>query len=481
MKIKDILKGIDYEIIKGSIDKCVDDITYDSRNANENNLFVALPGIDTDGHNYIKNVIDNGCKVAIVSKDVDYDGITLIKVKDTRLALPYLSANLFGHPDNKLIKIGITGTKGKTSISYMIHKILSNAGKKVGVIGTNGTLINGIMYEHKNTTPESYYIQKYMKMMVDAGVNYLVMEVSSQALKVGRVDNIFFDYAIFTNISSDHVGPREHPTFDDYVESKARLFKKSKCNILNIDDAYYQRMFNENVKTYTYGKNGDLKITNIEYVNENHKMGMSFDTKGLVEDKFFLSVPGVFAIYNACAAILLSHLLGISNSIIVNSLKDITIDGRTEIINVDNRYKMVIDFAHNKLSIESIISSMKYFNPSRIITIFGVGGGRSRDLRKEIGATVAKYSDFCIVTMDNPRNDDIDIINGDIVEGIEKYHNNYKVIVNREDAIKFAMDNAHDNDIILLIGKGHEHFQEVSGKISYFNEREIIEKYGNIK
>ena len=472
MKLDNILKGIEYKVLKGNTDYIIEDITYDSRTTNSTNCFIALPGIDRDGHDYIKSAILNGCKCFIVSKNVDIkEDVNIILVSDTRKLLPIISSNLFDNPADKLIKIGITGTKGKTSVSYMIKKVLENNGLSVGVIGTNGTFYNDKKIEHKNTTPESYLVQKYMRQMVDDGIKYLIMEVSSQALKVGRVSNIVFDYAIFTNLSMDHVGKREHESFDDYIDSKAKLFKQSKIGILNSDDEKYERMINNaTCKIITYGKNNsDYEIKNIEKC-----IGNTFGMEFTLNDKsYYVGMPGEFSVYNATSVIILSKLLNISDEVINKSLKDIKIEGRAEIINI-NDFKVVIDYAHNNLSIESIIKTMKEFG-DKIITIIGCGGGRARDLRVGIGATVGALSNLTIITADNPRNDDLDEINEDIKKGVDSVNGKSIIIPDREEAIKYAINDVKDKDIILILGKGHEKFQEVKGVVTLFDERKIIE------
>ncbi len=483
MRIRELLKNIDYEVVKGNINVDIKDIAYDSRKISKDYVFVCLIGIDADGHDYIDKAIDNGASAIIVCKDINIDrDVTVIKIRDTRLELPILSANLFDNPGDKLIKVAITGTKGKTSIAWMIKEILESANKKVGVIGTIGTYIDGKLYEHKNTTPESYQVQKFMRMMVDKGVKYLVMEASSQALKVGRINNIIFDYAIFTNLSIDHIGPREHSSYQDYRDSKALLFKQSKVGIFNSDDKEYSNMVkNATCSVFTYGKkNANLVINNYKAINDDTFLGMEFDTSynGII-NTYRVSAPGEFSVYNASAAIMLAKLLNISNDYIKLGLINFRVSGRCEIFNINNKYKVIIDFAHNKISMESIINTFKLYHPNRIITIFGCGGGRSSERRYELGSTAGKYSDLSIVTTDNPRYDDIDDINKDIINGIKSVDGTYLVIKDRGDAIRYALMHAEYNDIILLLGKGHERFQEIKGIVYPFNELDIINEFLN--
>lgn len=481
MKIKKILENIDYELIQGDINLNVNEIVYDSRKCTKDSAFIALKGIDTDGHKYISSVIDKGCKCIFVCEDVSNisKDITVIKLSDTRKELAYLAENFFEHPKDHLIKIGITGTKGKTTTSYMIKSILESNGEKVGVIGTIGTVIDNKIYEHKNTTPESYEVQKYMRMMVDAGVKYLVMEVSSQALKVGRVSNIYYDYSIFTNLSIDHIGEREHKDFEDYSTSKSLLFKQSEIGIINKDDKYYNIMTdNCSCKIYTYGKNNcDLNLVDSKYYIDDNLLGISINTSGLVDNEFLVSAPGLFSAYNAMSSILLCNLLGVCDEKIIEGLKNFKVKGRCEILNLPKGVKVIIDYAHNKVSMESIIKTMKEYKSGRVVTVFGCGGGRSSDRRFELGEMSGKYADFSIVTMDNPRYDDINEINKDISNGIESVGGNYIIINDRENAIRYAIENAKNNDIILLLGKGHEKFQQVKDKIYDLDEEKIVSEY----
>ena len=480
MKLIKILEKIDYKLIKGSLDIDIKDISYDSRRIKKGFLFVCLIGIDSDGHNYISKAIEKGAVGVITCEDVDIkEDVTVVKINDTRTQLSILSANLFDNPADKLIKIAITGTKGKTSTSFMIKSILEENKEKVGVIGTIGTYINNVLYENKNTTPESYFIQKYMRQMVDEGVKYLIMEASSQALKVGRINNITFDYAIFTNLSMDHVGPREHPTYEDYVNSKMLLFKQSKIGIVNSDDKEYERIKQlSKAKLYTYGENNnsDYTLHDIKYVNNSNFLGTEFKVKGKINDIFNVSSPGEFSAYNALSAIILSSLLKIDINVIKKGLEKFSVEGRCESISI-NDYSVVIDFAHNRLSMESIISTMKNYNHNRIIAVYGCGGGRSKKLRYELGEVGGKLCDLNIITEDNSRNDDLDDIISDITKGIKDNDGEYKIIKDRKKAREYALSIAEKNDIILILGKGHEKFQEIKGIKYPFDEKKIINDY----
>ena len=477
MQLKKILNNIEYEIINGTIDIDIKDISYDSREIKQNYAFVCLIGIDTDGHNYIKEAIKNGA----TCKNVDINTTTtIIKIKDTRQQLSIMSANLFGNPQEKLIKIGITGTKGKTSTSWILKKIIEETKEKVGIIGTLGTYIDNYQIKHKNTTPESYQIQKFMKQMVDNNIKYLIMEASSTALKVGRINNITFDYAIFTNLSTDHIGPREHPTYEDYKNSKIKLFKQSKIGIINKDDQAFEEIKNQaTCKIYTYGKNktSDIIIKDIKYQQNQNKLTTTFtlETKGN-RTTYEIPAPGEFSAQNSASAILVARLLGINETQIKKGLQKFKVEGRCEIINIGNK-NIIIDFAHNQLSMESLIKTIKKYHPKKIITIFGCGGGRSKQIRYELGKTAGKLSDLSIITTDNPRNDNIEDIIRDIEKGIKEEQGQYEIIKDRKEAIIHALDIVKEHEIILLLGKGHEKYQEIQGKKYPFDEKEIINNY----
>ena len=474
MKLKKILENIEYKLVKGTVEIDIKDIAYNSNDIKKDYAFICLEGIDTDGHNYIKEAIKKGAICIITCKKIKIkEEITQIQIKDTRKQLSYISANLFENPQEKLIKIGITGTKGKTSTAYMIKSILEENQEKVGVIGTLGTYIDGEMYKHKNTTPESYYIQKYMKKMVDKNIKYLIMETSSQALKVGRVNNIIFDYAIFTNLSSDHIGPREHKNYKEYKNSKIKLFNQSKIGIVNKDDKTYKDIIKQtNCKIYTYGKKGKIKIKNIE----KKELGIEFELEGLLKGKYFVKAPGKFSAYNAASAIIVTKLLNIKKEKIKKGLEKYKVEGRCEIKKI-KKYHVITDYAHNKLSMESIIKTMKTYPHNKIITIFGCGGGRDKKIRKDLGKTSGKLSDLSIITTDNPRYDNNKKIIKDIEKGIKKTKGKYRIIEDRKEAIIYALKNAQEKDIVLILGKGHEKYQDIKGEKHYFDEKQIINEY----
>ena len=483
MKLKEILNGIHYEIIKGDLNIDINDICYDSRKVKSNDLFICLVGVNSDGHNYIDSAINNGAKCIIVEKNVNIDSdVTIIKVDNTRRYLSRLSINFFGNPSSEMTTIGITGTKGKTTTSWMIKNILEEDGKSVGVIGTMGIFYGDKYYETVNTTPESYEVQKYLREMVSNGVKYLVMEVSSQALKVGRVDGMIFDYGVFTNLTKDHVGEGEHPDMDDYIYSKSLLFKMCKHGIFNIDDDHYKDMICNctcSINTYGYDKSSDLVITDTKLLRKEHFIGVEVYTDGLIKDSILINTPGLFSVYNGICAALVTKLLGCDINSIKNALKKVAVKGRVEIVPVSDKYSVIIDYAHNGVSMENILKTMKEYNPKRIVSLFGCGGNRSRDRRYDMGEISGKYADFTIITEDNSRFEDVNDIMNDIEIGIKRTGGKYIKIADRSEAIKYALDNALDGDIILLLGKGHETYQDKNGTRVHYDEREIISKIMN--
>ena len=480
MKLKEMFEGIDYTLVKGDIELSVNDIVYDSRKTKDGVLFMAIPGSVVDGHDYINDAIKNGAKVILISKDIDIpDDVTVIKVKDTRKILSKLAMRLFKYPQSKLKTIAITGTKGKTTTSFMIKRILEVAGYKCGLIGTTGVYIGDKVYPAKNTTPESYETIRYMNEMVKKKMDFMVMEVSSQALKYDRVNDIIFDFGIFTNLTQDHIGENEHPNMKDYILSKAKLFNQCNHGIFNIDDNHFYDMIqggDASINTYGYDERADLRVKDIKLLREKGFIGIELTTDGLVKDTFKISSPGKFSSYNAMAAILTTHMLGIDDKYIKKALADFHVKGRVEPVHVSDDFTLLIDYAHNGVSTESILSTIRDYDPGRIVTIFGCGGNRSKDRRYEMGEMAGKYSDFCIITEDNNRYEEFDDIAKDILIGMHKTDCEYIIIPDRKEAIKYAIVNGKKGDIIMLIGKGHEDYKEIKGKRYPFDERVIIKE-----
>lgn len=480
MKIIDLLKDIDYELIKGNLFDDIIDIAYDTRKVIPGSLFVAITGTQVDGHSFINDAIIKGANTIIVEKDILVDAnVNIIKINNTRKGLSQLSANFFGHPENKLTTIAITGTKGKTTTSWMIKSILEKDNKKVGVIGTNGVFYTDKHIKINNTTPESYDVFKYMNDMVNNGVEYLVIEVSSQALMLNRVYSICFDYGIFTNLSLDHIGDNEHKDFDDYKYCKSLLFKQCKMGIFNIDDENANYMIkNATCKVSTIGMldnfDLDLQVISTNLFRENGTLGIILKTKGLINDSFKVSVPGNFSAYNSLCAIMVCHLLKVSDSVIKEALANFKVRGRVEPVEISDKFTILIDYAHNGMSMESILTTMREYHPRRLITVFGCGGNRSKTRRYEMGEISGKYADLSIITADNSRYEEVEDIINDILIGVKKTTGSYVSIADRKQAIKYSIQNAQEGDIILVLGKGQEDYQEIKGVKYPFDERIII-------
>ena len=478
MRLRELLKDVEYELIQGDIELDIKDIAYDSRKVDKDVVFVAMKGFRVDGHDYIEQAINNGCRVIILEEVRDIDeGVTVIKIHDTRTNLSLISRTLFGYPDKEMTSIAITGTKGKTTTSSMIKKILDDSGKDCGLIGTMGVFYLDKFYHTMNTSPESYDVFKYMREMLDNGIKYLVMEVSSQSLKLKRWTNVIFDYAVFTNLSLDHVGDDEHPDFEDYKYCKSLLFKQCKHGIFNMDSEYYEYMSNGcsgDIITYGYDSHANYKIVSSKNMLESSFIGIEMKTDGCIKDTFKVSIPGAFTAYNAMASIVVCDLLGISVDDIKNSLLDVSVKGRLEPVNVSSKFHVLIDYAYQGIAMENVLTTMKESHPKRIVTVFGCGGNRSRQRRYDCGEVSGKYADLSILTADNPRYEDNNKIIDDILIGMKKSHGKYIIIPDRKEAIKYSIMNAHDGDVVLILGKGHEDYQEIEGVRYPFDERVII-------
>lgn len=482
MKLRDVLKGVEFELISGNLDVNIDDIAYNSNNVINNSMFVALTGFMVDGHKYIDDAVNKGANVLLIEKDIDnkYDNITIVKVHNSRRVLATCSRNFFGCPDLELTTIGITGTKGKTTTAISIMNILNDNGMKCGCIGTMGVFIGDKYYHTVNTSPESYDVYKYMREMINDGIKYFVMEVSSQSLKLHRWDDIIFDYALFTNMSLDHVGKDEHDSYEDYRECKSRLFKQARVGIFNIDDKEYNYMVKDaNLDIYTFGRNNkaDLQLVDVKNVVDFGFIGIDMEVKGIVSDKFKVSIPGVFNAYNMMGAILLCKLLDVNINTIKNTLLHLSVKGRLESVNVSDKFNVLIDYAYQGIAMENVIKTIREANPKRIVVVFGCGGNRSKQRRYDCGRVASKYADFSIITADNPRYEDNNDIVKDILSTFEG--DNYIVIPDRREAIRYSIENAQEGDVIMILGKGHEDYQDINGVRYPFDERVIIKEIVN--
>lgn len=478
MTLEYLLEKLDYKIITGQIDQPVSKLIYDSREACENGVFVCICGAVVDGHTFISQVAKKGVTAVIVEKEVEApENITVIRVDNTRKALAYMSAAYFGYPAEKLKTIGITGTKGKTTTTYMVKSILEKTGFRTGLIGTIETVIGDKTIPAKNTTPESYVVQETFREMVDAGIQCVVMEVSSQGLMLDRVSGFTFDYGIFTNLEPDHIGPNEHKDFEEYMHCKGLLFKQCKMGIVNIDDLHFKQVLEGHtcqLETFGFSEKADLRASEPELINKPGFFGVAYSISGKMNLEVEMDVPGRFSVYNSLAAIAICRHFGVKEDAIKEALLGIRVKGRVEIIPVSDSYTLMIDYAHNAMSLESLLVTLREYNPKRLVCLFGCGGNRSRLRRYEMGEVSSKFADLTVVTSDNPRDEEPEAIIDDILTGVAKADGDYVTIPDRKEAIRYCMVNAKEGDVIVLAGKGHEDYQEIKGKKYHMDERELI-------
>ncbi len=480
MRLSEYLDRFEYKLIKGNIDREISGVVYDSRKLAKDCLFVCVKGANFDGHSAVPEAVDKGAACVVVSDDVqipDGSDITVIKVDNTRYAMAYIAAADNGYPADKLTTIGITGTKGKTTVTYMTKEILSAAGHKVGLIGTIEVIIGDEHIPAKNTTPDSYELQAYFKKMLDAGIDTVVMEVSSQGLMLHRTQGFTFDYGIFTNIEPDHIGPNEHKDFEDYMHCKSLLFKQCKVGIVNGDDPHVKDITaGHTCELYTYGLNEgcDYRATDMRLTRGEGHIGVDFHVSGKTEMDVDVSTPGRFSVYNALTAVAICDRFGVTESQVRSALKKVTVKGRIELIHVSDDFTLMIDYAHNAMALKSLLGTLKEYNPNRLVCLFGCGGNRDRNRRFEMGEVSGEIADFTIITSDNPRFEEpLDII-ADIVTGIERTNGTYVTIADRKEAIKYAITHGQPGDIIVLAGKGHEDYQEIKGVKHPMDERVLI-------
>lgn len=478
MKLSKLLEKLEYTVLAGNTDMEISTLVYDSRKVQKDSVFVCISGSVRDAHEFIPDVVKNGAAAVIVEKDVTpVDGVTYIKVEDTRLALAYMSAAYFDYPAKKIKTIGITGTKGKTTTTYMVKSILESAGIKTGLIGTIESICGDKHTPAANTTPESYMVQKLFAEMADEGMDAVVMEVSSQALKLHRVSGFTFDIGVFTNLEPDHIGENEHKDFEEYMHCKSLLFRQCRLGIFNGDDEHLEGIMKGHtceVETFGYKSINNLVAENVELKKEHGALGVKYHVSGLLDFDVEVNVPGKFSVYNSLTAIAICHHFNVAKEAIKEALCNVSVKGRIEIVPVTKRYTIMIDYAHNAMALESLLTTLKEYEPGRLVCLFGCGGNRAKSRRYEMGEVSSRLADLTVVTSDNPRNEEpMDIIN-DILVGVSKADGRYVTIPDRKEAIRYCMENAQAGDIIVLAGKGHEDYQEICGVKHHMDEREII-------
>ncbi len=483
MNLLKMLEKLDYTCLCGNADQEVTELIYDSRKVVPGCVFLCISGAVYDGHSFAAEAIEKGAAAIVIEKEVALpkEG-TVIQVSDTRLALAYMSAAYFGYPAEKLTTIGVTGTKGKTTTTYMIKSILENTGRKVGLVGTIETIIGDRVIPANNTTPESYMLQETFADMVAAGCECVVMEVSSQGLKLNRVAGFTFDYGIFTNLGEDHIGGAEHTDFNDYLTSKAKLFQQCKLGLVNIDDEHAGEILKGHtceVETFGFDKKADIRAEHISLVKKPGFLGIAYDVDGLMKLSVNMNIPGKFNVYNSLCAISLCRHFSVSNEEILQALSHVNVRGRVELVPVSEKFNVMLDYAHNAMSLKSLLTTLREYQPKRLVCLFGCGGNRSRSRRFEMGEVSSSMADFTIVTSDNPRFEEPQDILNDIVVGVEKGPGKYIAILDRKEAIRYAIEHAEEGDVIVIAGKGHEDYQEIKGVKHHMDDRELIREAAN--
>ena len=478
MKLRKLLEKLEYTVLAGDLEKEISALVYDSRKVEKDSVFVCISGTVRDAHDFIPDVIDKGASVIIVEKEVEYvEGVTYIKVDNSRKALAYLSAAYFDYPATKLKTIGITGTKGKTTTTYLVKAILESAGIKTGLIGTIESIIGDRHIPSVNTTPESYIVQQRFHEMVEAGIEAVVMEVSSQALMLHRVAGFTFDIGVFTNLEPDHIGTNEHKDFEDYMHCKSLLFQQCGLGIFNGDSEHLEGIMKGHtcqVETFGYQEGNDLRATDVTLLKEEGVLGVQYHVSGLVNYDVKVNVPGSFSVYNSLTAIAICHHFGVKEEAVKEALQHVSVKGRIEMVPVSKRYTLMIDYAPNAMSLESLLATLKEYNPTRLVCLFGCGGNRAKSRRYEMGEVSSKLADLTVITSDNPRDEEpMDIIS-DILTGVKKSDGAYVTIPDRKEAIAYCLEHAQDGDLIVLAGKGHEDYQEIKGVKYHMDERELI-------
>lgn len=479
MKIPELMQGIDYTLLAGSLEIEVRGLSYDSRQAKPGFLFVCIPGFKTDGHTFAGKAIENGATVIVAEREIDVpEGITLLMVANCRIVLAQLSSNFFHRPSEELRVVGVTGTNGKTTTTHLIQAILEEAGKKTGILGTLYARIEDIEKDLGRTTPESLDIEEFTGMVRDKNGEYLIMEVSSHALDLGRVDRISFDAAVFTNLTQDHLD--YHKTMNEYKESKLKLFQQvadgeGKFAIVNADDPAAQDFIKVSGSAcYTYAINNpaDIRAVKLKSTMKGSRFTVVSKNK---EFEVNMKLIGLFSVYNALAAISFAIQEGIDTNVIKTALEKMEgVAGRFEQVDCGQNFTVVVDYAHTPDGLENILKTGQEIKENRLITVFGCGGDRDRTKRPQMGKIAAQYSDFSIVTSDNPRSEEPEAIIDDILPGLNSIENaHFAKIVDRRDAIEHAIRLARKGDLVIIAGKGHETYQLVKDQVLHFDDREV--------
>ena len=478
MKLSEIFKNVDGVIINGdNLSQEIESITINSRKAGSNSLFVAIVGLNVDAHKFIGNVIESGCKAIVVEKDIENvpSDVVIFKVENSRKALAKIASNFYENPSKGLNMIGVTGTNGKTSTTYFIESVLNYIKRKTAVIGTVEIRIDGKKRDidfATSTTPDTIELNQMLKIMADEGCEDVSMEVSSHALELNKVDGIDFKVGVFTNLTQDHLD--FHKTMENYCDAKAKLFNMCEIGGINKDDSWAKRMIEKaSCKVYTYGIDSecDFRAEKIEYLMDRVKFSVKIDGKYV---DFELGVAGRFSVYNALACISSMVAMGYDIEDIKNGIKNIKgVPGRIQNIPNNKGFNVIVDYAHTPDGLENIINAVREFTKGRVITVFGCGGDRDRTKRPIMGEIVARLGDIAIITSDNPRSEKPEDILKEIEVGVKPLNKEYKMVVDRKEAIKVAIEMAKENDSIIIAGKGHEDYQIIGDKTIHFDDAEV--------
>ncbi len=485
MKLSDLLEGVEHTLVQGNTDIDIADVLYDSRKAAPNMLFVCIKGTQRDSHDFAADCVAKGASALVIQHDIplaDMPNVTVIKVQSSRYAMALMSANYFGKPATQMTMIGVTGTKGKTTTTHMMKSVLEAAGKQVGMIGTNGIYYRGIHRDTLNTTPESYELHKIFREFLDAGCDSVLMEVSSQGIMMDRIAGIHYDIGVFTNLSPDHIGEGEHATFEEYRGWKGKLFQRCDIGIVNIDDENTEELLKGHTCSlvgYGYGAAANYRASDAKLLRDEAFLGVAFHVSGAESLDVAVNMPGAFSVYNALAALSMSKVLGLPERAIHDGLAACAVKGRVELVPISKRFTILLDYAHNEVSTESLLETLRAYSPTRLVVVFGCGGNRSKLRRYGMGEICARMADFSILTEDNNRFEEIEDILADIKIGVAKGNANaaFVEIPDRLDALHYAVDHAKDGDLIAVIGKGHEAYRDRKGEKTPFLERELLEEY----
>ncbi len=501
MKLQEVLNNIDFEVISGDLNKEITSVEYDSRKVAIGSLFVCVQGFTVDGHSFASMAAEKGASAIVVDKNrtclsaneldvlAKENFLTVIEIDDTHKHLADLCANFYEHPEKRLSIYGITGTKGKTTTAFMLRAILEQSGRDTGLIGTVCNIIAGKKTHAAHTTPESRELYDMMDVLTRNNSESLVMEVSSQALKLDRVRGLTYRTAAFTNLYEDHIAPNEHPDMEDYITCKLKIFDSCEKGIVNLDCDAAERVIEyckgkTDLITYSINGEADFVARNLRPERRGHVTGTVFELDcEYYKCDIFVALPGKFNVYNALCAICSAVTEGINIEDIKTALANISVPGRMQPIENNFGVNILVDYAHNAAALESVLTTLKEYTTGRIITVFGCGGNRSVTRRFEMGEVSGNLSDYTVITSDNPRKEEPDAIIANIVTGISKTDGKYEVEPDRSKAIKLSINMAQEGDTVLIAGKGHEDYQIFADKTIHFDDCEharnaVIEREG---